>query len=50
MERRRSTKGTASAVPKQPLLMRALAPEVRFSVIAHAQSLGNSGKKAYLSG
>jgi hypothetical protein len=30
MERRRSTKGTASAVPKQPLLMRALAPEVRF--------------------
>jgi len=30
--------------------MRALAPEVRFSIIPHAQSLGNGAKKPYLSG
>jgi hypothetical protein len=46
--------GTTSVVPHKTTMTRALAkalaPEARFSIIPHAQSLGNGGKKQYLRG
>jgi hypothetical protein len=44
------TYGTASAVPYKNRMDEGFSPWVRFFVIPRAQSLGNGGKKPYLSG